>query len=135
MDGKHRYFGPFPHAGAVRESIQLLQRVFRLRTCEDSVFQNRSRPCLLHQIRRCTGAVRRADRRPSATPRTCATRELFLEGREDDVLQALGERMQAAPRTRCATRRRRVYRDQIRSLSTSAGSGSTSTPAPAATPT
>ena len=112
---RHRYFGPFPHAYAVRESIQLLQRVFRLRTCEDSVYQNRSRPCLLHQIRRCTApctglitAERYAEDVRSA--------ELFLEGREDDVNRLLTGRME-----RAAAEERyeeaALFRDQIRALS------------------
>jgi len=114
-DRHDRHFGPFPHAHAVRESIQLLQRVFRLRTCEDSVFQNRSRPCLLHQIRRCTapctGLISAA--RYAEDVRSAA---LFLEGREDDVTRLLGERMEEASSAR-RYEEAALYRDQIRALS------------------
>jgi len=114
MDKAHRYFGPFPHAGAVRESIQLLQRVFRLRTCEDSVFQNRSRPCLLYQIRRCTApcvGLVAAD----AYAEDVKGAQLYLEGRSDTALKRLEERMQRASDGR-RYEEAAVYRDQIQSL-------------------
>ena len=116
LDGRHRYFGPFPHTGAVRESIQLLQKIFRLRTCEDSVFQNRSRPCLLHQIRRCSApCVGLIDSDSYAADAKNA--ELFLQGREDDVLQTLGGKMRQAADLQ-HYEQAAFYRDQIQALAT-----------------
>jgi excinuclease ABC subunit C len=113
-DKRHRYFGPFPHAYAVRESINLLQRVFRVRTCEDTVFENRSRPCLLHQIQRCsapcTGRIA-----PEPYAEDVANAILFLEGREDDVIRKLTEKMTGASDAR-HYEQAAVYRDQVRTL-------------------
>ena len=114
LDQRHRYFGPFPNAGAVRDSIQLLQKVFRIRTCEDTVFGHRSRPCLLHQIRRCTapcvGLVREEDYADDV--RSAA---LFLSGREDEVLDRLAARMAEASESR-QYEQAAAYRDQIAAL-------------------
>jgi len=113
-DKRHHYFGPFPNAGAVRESMQLLQKVFRLRTCEDSVFAHRSRPCLLHQIHRCTApCVDLIDETDYAEDVRSA--QEFLNGQEDAVFERLNARMNTAA---AATHYEEaaVYRDQIGAL-------------------
>ena len=115
LDKANHYFGPFPNAGAVRESIHLMQKVFRVRTCEETVFSNRSRPCLLYQIRRCTGPCVGliGEEEYAADVRSA---ELFLQGREDEAVQLLEARMRSAAEAH-AYEQAAAYRDQIRSLS------------------
>lgn len=109
-----RYFGPFPNSWAVRETLHLMQKIFRLRTCEDTTFSNRSRPCLLHQIQRCTGpCVGLIDKEAYASDVRLAS--LFLNGRHGDVVDDLSRRMQAAS-DELAFEKAVVYRDQIRNL-------------------
>lgn len=94
VDKKHRYFGPYPSAWAVKESIHLLQKVFRLRTCEDTVFANRSRPCLLYQIKRCTGPC--VDMiSPEAYALDVRNAEAMLRGETDALLKSMEQRMMA----------------------------------------
>jgi excinuclease ABC subunit C len=114
LDKPNRYFGPFPSAGAVREGMALLQKVFQLRTCENSVFANRSRPCMLYQIQRCTGPcvglVSESDYQEDVRNAT-----LFLQGKTNEVMETLQRQMEAAAAAFAFERAARI-RDKITRL-------------------
>jgi len=110
----HQYFGPYPNGYAVRDSIEVLQKVFQLRTCEDSVFAHRERPCLLHQIKRCSapcvGTISFEDYRTSVNEAAA-----FLNGRTDVLSQTLQHKMQQAAANLQFEEAAR-YRDQLQAL-------------------
>ena len=112
--GKGEYFGPFPSAWAVRESLNLMQKIFLVRQCEDSYFRNRSRPCLQHQIRRCSapcvGLITPPDYQESV--RHAA---MFLEGKSNTVIEELGSGMERASAALEFEKAARL-RDQIATL-------------------
>jgi excinuclease ABC subunit C len=111
LDRRHRYFGPFPSAGAVRDGMATLQKVFMLRTCENTVFANRSRPCMLHQIQRCTGPcvglIGEAEYGEDVEGAA-----LFLRGHAGEVLTRLQAQMESAAAALAFERAARI-RDKI----------------------
>jgi excinuclease ABC subunit C len=115
-DRQHQYFGPYPNAYAAKESMQLLQRIFRIRTCENSVFNNRTRPCLLHQIHRCTAPCVKliSTKDYQADIRNAV---LLLQGRHQEVEQTLSAAMEQAAEG-LHYEQAAVLRDQLRALHT-----------------
>jgi excinuclease ABC subunit C len=110
------YFGPFPNVGAVKESLHFLQKTFRVRQCEDSVFKNRTRPCLQYQIKRCTAPcvefISPADYKTDVYHTS-----LFLTGNADKLLGELADKMDVAAQ-QLAFEKAAAYRDQITALRT-----------------
>lgn len=110
-----RFYGPYPNSWAVRESLQILQRVFRLRSCEDGVFANRSRPCLLHQIRRCSAPCVQLIS-PEEYQADVHRAQQFLDGDAVGVMSQIEEKMLAASE-QLNFEQAAIFRDQMKALS------------------
>jgi excinuclease ABC subunit C len=111
---KGRYFGPYPSAGAVRRSLHFLQKVFKVRQCEDSYFRNRSRPCLQHQIDRCTAPCVNLVSAEAYREQVDNT-ALFLDGKNQELMVRLADDMEQAA-AELAYEKAAVLRDQLRQL-------------------
>lgn len=112
---KGEYFGPYPDSGAVRESLHLLQKIFPVRQCEDSVYANRSRPCLMYQIGRCLGPCVKGLVSDDEYKEQVDYVRLFLQGKDRQVIASLVEKMEQASQ-QLAFEKAATYRDQIQAL-------------------
>ncbi len=113
---KGKYFGPYPSAGAVKETLKLLQKIFPVRQCDDSYYNNRTRPCLQHQIERCTApCVNLIDKESYAED--LKNTILFLEGNGNLLIDQLIDKMEIASKN-LAFEQAAVYRDQVLRLRT-----------------
>ncbi|WP_338164046.1 excinuclease ABC subunit UvrC [Vibrio sp. 10N] len=112
---KGEYFGPYPDSGAVRQTLHLLQRIFPVRQCEDSVYANRSRPCLMYQIGRCAGPCVSSIISDEEYDELVGLLRLFLQGKDKNVVQMLVEKMDEASRN-LAFENAAKYRDQIQAI-------------------
>jgi excinuclease ABC subunit C len=114
LNKKNTYFGPYPNAFVAKQSIEILQKTFQLRTCEDSIFHHRSRPCLLHQIKRCTapcvGLIS-----PEKYADSIANATAFMQGKAEELMEKLSQSMQASAQA-WQFEEAAQYRDQIQSL-------------------
>ncbi|OLQ73479.1 excinuclease ABC subunit C [Photobacterium proteolyticum] len=112
---KGEYFGPYPDSGAVRESLHLLQKIFPVRQCEDSVYANRSRPCLMYQIGRCLGPCVKGLVSDEDYQEQVNFVRLFLQGKDRQVIATMVEKMEQASQ-QLAFEKAATYRDQIQAL-------------------